>query len=371
MDENRFWILSSKKLAGEISAEEILELELLLIHHPQFKDIVDHLRFPNPGHPPLSASRRETVLRNLRNKISELQPDTSTATNHHTGEIVQEAPQGFWYGYKKSLILSSLLVLLLSVFIFTKQKKGALRLKDVSRNSIATKPGSRSQVRLPDGTLVILNADSKLTYPDNFLGDTREVTLEGEAYFEVTENKLKPFIIHSKLMDIKVLGTVFNVKAYPGETLSEASLLRGSIEVTLNNRRNEKIMLKPNEKISVSGGYDAAANDAGAAKSVSAGSLPDKPLISLAPLSPDLKEHIVKEIGWTQNKLMFSNETLEDIAVILQRWYGTGVEIRSDKLKGQKFTGNFVNENLQQIIEALQVAYNFDVRKESNAFIIY
>jgi transmembrane sensor len=116
---------------------------------------------------------------------------------------------------------------------------------------VGTKKGSKSHIVLPDGTNVWLNADSKIIYPGNFQGETREVSLVGEAFFDVVKNVNKPFIIHTGTMDVKVLGTAFNVRSYPGEMTTEASLLRGLIEVTLNGTEKKKILLKPNEKLTV------------------------------------------------------------------------------------------------------------------------
>ena len=96
-----------------------------------------------------------------------------------------------------------------------------------------------------------LNADSKLTYDENFRGDYREVSLEGEAFFDVVKDKTRPFIIHTKTLDIRVLGTAFNVSAYESEKNTETALFRGSVEVTLHNNPEKKIVLKPNEKLMV------------------------------------------------------------------------------------------------------------------------
>ena len=86
-----------------------------------------------------------------------------------------------------------------------------------AQNTVSTRKGSKSNVQLPDGTMAWLNADSKLIYDENFRGDFREVSLEGEAYFDVVKDKTKPFIIHTKAIDIRVLGTAFNVRAYETE----------------------------------------------------------------------------------------------------------------------------------------------------------
>jgi len=376
LDENRFWILASKQIAGELSVDETIELELLYIHHPQYRDIISNLAISHK-YKQLTPDAEEKALRNLRLKIASVEP---VAVPDPVEDISQDQPgerRSFWATYKKKIVLSSILVTAGMVAFFLLFTKGTPVQKNnlpSSENNIATRPGSRSQVKLPDGTNVILNSDSKLSYPDNFLGDTREVTLEGEAYFEVTENKAKPFVIHLPAMDIKVLGTTFNVKAYPGELSSEASLIKGSIEVTLKNRRNEKIMLKPNEKISVlSTNENQVSGTTNDVKSAGAKqqNATVAPLIAVAHLDMDEKEHIIKEIGWTQNKLMFRNEDLAAIATILQRWYGRSITIQSDKLRNQKFTGNFNNESLMQVIQALQVSYNFNYKRENNSIIIY
>ena len=372
MDENRFWILASKKIACEISAEETVELELLYLHHPDYKDIIENLQVRKDPNIYPSAKSEEKILKNLRSKIAQLHP-VSEEVEMTEEPIPHEENPSFWLTYRRNILIGCVAIMISAglLFIYTKQTAvpAAIHFTD---NNVATKPGSRSQIKLPDGTLVTLNADSKISYPDNFIGSTREVVLEGEAFFEVTENKARPFIIHLKTMDIKVLGTVFNVKSYPAEHTSEASLIKGSIEVTLKNRRNEKIMLKPNEKISVSDEIieetKSSVNNAANSRIQRSDNIP---LISLSPLDVDKKENIVKEIGWTQNKLMFKNQSLEDIAIILYRWYGRNIEIRSDKLKEQKFTGNFNNESLMQVLQALQVSYNFNFKRENNSITIY
>src|SRR5690606_22571909 len=98
-----------------------------------------------------------------------------------------------------------------------------------------SKPGERKSIQLPDGTKVMLNAGSTIHIAADFNATSRQLTLVGEAFFDVVHNAEKPFIIHTGAMDIKVLGTVFNVRAYPGDKTSETSLLKGSVEVTLKN----------------------------------------------------------------------------------------------------------------------------------------
>ena len=372
MDENRFYILISKKLAGEFTTEESHELDILFANNPEYNDIYNSLSDGLSQHSTVRIADDEKILANLRAKLAAIDPAFFGKEEPVAAEEVSK--KYFWTIYKKSLALSALMVIIVvaGLFIFiVRENKEAVKNPIFSENNISTRPGSKSQVKLPDGTLVILNADSKLSYPDNFLGNTREVTLVGEAFFKVTENKQKPFIIHSKAMDIKVLGTVFNVKAYPNESVSEATLIKGSIEVTLTNRTNEKIMLKPSEKITVSNIAEPSKSNLKQAASSAIKPVEHIPLIALDQVSVDKKENIFKEIGWTQNKLMFKNESLQSIVTTLQRWYGLSIEIRAEKLKNLKFTGNFTEESFVQVMQALQLSYNFDFKKENNSIIIY
>ena len=98
---------------------------------------------------------------------------------------------------------------------------------------------------------LFINGGSKIVYDESYGDKVREIQLFGEAYFDVVHNAEKPFIIHTKQLNIKVLGTAFNVRAYQNDKTTEAALIRGSIEVSFPNRPNENLILKPNEKITV------------------------------------------------------------------------------------------------------------------------
>jgi transmembrane sensor len=372
MDENRFYILGSKKLTGELSPDEAIELDLLFIRNPQFHEIYNNLVASFSAKKPVHIRNEQQLIGNLRAKLAVADPGYAAADTDVPVYPELEFEPTFWEKYRKAIMLSSLLIIIaVGVSRLTMQEAGAVVVPVVSENNISTKPGSKTQVKLPDGTVVYLNADSKLSYPDNFLGNTREVTLEGEAFFEVTANKAKPFIIHSKTMDIKVLGTVFNVKAYPLENTAEASLIKGAIEITLKNRRNEKIMLKPNEKITVSNQPAPVPKNLPVPENKTVKFEEPLPIISVDQLVPDKNEHIIREIGWTKNKLMFRNETLESMIVTMERWYGRDIEIRTEKLKEKRFTANFTGESFMQVLIALQASSGFNIKRENNLIIIY
>ena len=101
-----------------------------------------------------------------------------------------------------------------------------------STKTLSAENGSRTRTILPDGSTVWVNAGSHISFDNDFKGQTREVTLNGEAYFDVVKNPKQPFIVHVSGYDIRVLGTAFNVKSYPGDKTIETTLLRGLVQVT-------------------------------------------------------------------------------------------------------------------------------------------
>ena len=194
-----------------------------------------------------------------------------------------------------------------------------------AKNEISIKSSSRTNLVLPDGTKVWLNASSELTYEKTYGNKLREVTLSGEAYFDVVKNKEKPFIIHTAKMDIKVLGTVFNVKCYPGEKTTETSLVRGSIEVTLKDRL-EKIMLKPNEKLIINNADEIAEKSKTVSRKVTPSkAVIEKPIISLTHLTLLPIDSTIVETAWVQNRLVFSSETFEEVVLKMERWYNVKI----------------------------------------------
>jgi ferric-dicitrate binding protein FerR (iron transport regulator) len=224
---------------------------------------------------------------------------------------------------------------------------------------------------LPDGSQVWLNAGSNLDYNNSvFNKDLREVTLNGEAYFDVTKNADKPFIIHTKKMDVKVIGTVFNVRSYNYEKTAEASLIRGSIEVTLKDRKDQKIILKPNEKISIAT-QEAEAALSRTEKTQAVKNTRQIPQILVKELKPSPKYDIIPEIAWIQNKLLFENENLENIAPMLERWFGKKVEIKNVSLKNLRYYGNYEKETLEEVLSSLKLSNPFNFRIEPDSVVIY
>ena len=236
----------------------------------------------------------------------------------------------------------------------------------VQKNEITTRKGSKSRILLPDNTVVWLNADSKIIYPDNFQKEKREVQLTGEAFFEVTKDPRRPFIIHTNSIDIKVLGTVFNVRSYPEESTSETSLLKGEIEVTIH-QSNKKLLLSPNQKLTVAN-YTTAPEFK--QNKIAENKHTEEPLLTLNNIHYN-EDSISTATSWIDNTLYFDNELLEKVVSKIERWYNVEIVIKNEKLRSAHFTAAFENETLVEVMEALSLSNPFKYKIEENKLSIY
>lgn len=366
MSQETFWILLSKKLSGEASPEELVVLENLILEHPEWQYAIQNLGEIWKYQPKKDQTEEEDAYMLHLQRMQEL--------NVPFGNLPDQAPVISLSGRKKMkrwywaaavlLLLAGAWTLLMKPF---KVSQGQEMARQVSE--ITTRPGSTSKVELPDGSMVWLNAGSKLTYNKDFGKELREVTLSGEGYFDVTKMKDKPFIIHTSNIKIKVLGTAFNVKAYPEDKLSETSLIRGSIEVTINNRPNDIIILSPSEKLVVEN--DKVVRRGELTKPVDAPVTPMIPMVAVNKLRYSPADSSIDEIAWIDNRLIFRNETMEELALRMERRYAVRIKIEAEELKEMKVNGIFDQESVTQALEALrEMIPSINYVKEGSQIII-
>jgi len=245
--------------------------------------------------------------------------------------------------------------------LFNKENTKALAAtKEV--NEVTTHPGSKSKIQLPDGSVVWLNAGSKLTYKKEYGQQQREVILTGEGYFDVVKWENRFFLSHNTIITLRAWGTAFNVKAYPEEKQTETSLIRGSIEVTIKNRPDNKIILSPNEKLIVEN-ESFFKQEKDSAKIV-------QPVISINKLVHSPVDSTVAEIQWVENKLVFNNESFAEVAVKMERWYDVDIELTDPQLLQKRLTGNFEKETIEQALEALKISIPFSYEQTGSKIII-
>ena len=356
---DHIWQLIARKLSGEATSLEIAELEELLRNNPPINYSKEILNDLWESTPPVNSYYTENKFKELVLELKNMGIDEGkfTVDDHfiNNDSLVPASTK-----FKKGLfaVVITAIVAILTTAIYLNYNNTPTILAEVhSKSEISTKNGSKTNLVLPDGTKVWLNAGSEMTYDKNYGIKIREVTLNGEAYFDVKKNAEKPFIIHTAKMEIKVLGTAFNVKCYKGEKTFETSLIRGSIEVTLKDRL-EKILMKPNEKLIIN--TEEKEKITAAPNKIMPVSTSSKPIILLSNLTIYSKDNTVVETAWVQNRLVFVSETFEDIALMMERWYGIKIIFTNEMLKKAKFTGSFVKESITEALNAMQLLSPFN-----------
>ena len=213
----------------------------------------------------------------------------------------------------------------------------------VKMQTVIVPAGQRAELLLADGTKVWLNSRSKLKFPDRFQKDARNVELDGEGYFEVTHKEEAPFTVHTSKYDVKVLGTEFNVKAYNSKNQFEASLLKGSIEVS-NMNKSQVVRLRPDERV------------------ISDGSQLIRSVI--------LDKNYFR---WKEGLLCLDDESIGGLIDKLELYYDVKIIVQQASLMKYHYSGKFrISDGVEHVLKVLQLKHKFTYTKneEQNLIII-
>jgi transmembrane sensor len=384
MDQDRTWILLSKYLAGEASADEREELEWALRTNPDLRRTLETLqalkqappkgltaeeeqkllekgleRFTRPGkNPERSAPERPAPERATSPAFSSF--GLASDTRQTPQEKLSPAPRILPYRW---IAAASFLAILLSTALYLRSKKTPAHDPAISSSQrvISAKRGVRTFMQLPDGSKLWLNAGSKVVLADNFTSNSREVTLSGEAFFDVQHDVDHPFLIHAGKLDVTVLGTSLNVKAYPGDSTIETTLIKGKVEIDIPGDPLSKILLKPSEKVIVR-------TDRGmiiaAPTNIPRGALAsNKPVtFNRSLIIPYKADGTIVETSWVENKLVFRNESIAELTSRLERWYDVKIRFDNDKYQQETVTGAFKDAKIEDVMHALQITSGFRYR---------
>jgi transmembrane sensor len=371
MKDDRFIELLTSELSGEISPDEQKELQQLLQTNPayiQFRNLFKAYWFKNSA----VEYNNQALFAKIKEAISEQQA-TENSGESIAGPIPMSGRQP-WYLNTWFKAAAVVVVIGSAIFLYQRNKPDPINQATHGGQllSRSTAKGAQSMILLPDGTRITLNADSRLDYPENFSGSTREVHLTGEAFFDVHKDALHPFIIHAGNMNIKVLGTAFNVKAYPNEKLMETTLIRGQIAVTFKDKRDDPIVMYPSQKLVVN---TRPVNTDNARDTVAVRTV--KPPVSAPSLTTltYFKNHdtTVVETSWLQHKLVFKDEDFAGIARKMERWYNTSIRFENEAIKHLSFSGMFEKETtVEEALTFLKLSDGgFDFKKTGSGIIIY
>ena len=373
MSKEKVWHLFSRKLTGEASQEELMELQQFVDEHPSFQYEMEALaQLWEQDHQPEMDYLEATYHLHIE-KMKKLGIEPK-----HADETVEteELSQLSFFQRNKRRVFTAIIVcvIIISVIPFLNRKAAnpemlAVNNLNISQKIIATPKGKNTSFKLPDGSTVWLNAGSKLDYSKINESGNREVHLTGEAFFDVVKNPARPFIIHTSSIDVKVLGTKFNVKAYPEDKTVETSLVQGSVEVFVKNRPGEKYLLKPNQKLVLLNEEQPVAQT-----SITTTRKELKvPIIAITHLTYPKNDTLATETSWIRNKLSFENENFAAIAKKMERWYDVNISFKNQELEEEELNGDFSKETLQQALEALRFTSNnrFRYKIEGKTVIIY
>lgn len=310
----------TRKLSGEASEEELRQLEKAIALEKEY------------------AARYNYMLQYWNIHESANQVDVESSLNKLLARM--EAPVVTMPKRKsRYLIAAASVVTLLTavgVMFFFKENKTLNKPNNIALVEKNNSKGIKSILKLSDGTKIWLNADSKLQYPQAFNGNTREVKLNGEAFFDVAKNPAQPFIIHLSSGTVKVLGTSFNIRAYDDENKVETSVATGKVAFIPRYQDPEKkqdtLFITPDRKLK----YIYAAEE-----------------LVIQPSSA------TEDKAWIEGRLIFKSMSWEDIALELERNFGKKIIFEDEEIKKYKLTGSFQDNSLDEILYYLSKTADF------------
>lgn len=309
------YALISKSLTDQLTEEESLQLKKWISenkkHQTEYNDVLrlweksSDLKFPG--------------------KIS---TDRALKIVHEKTGVIRTIK------YRLSLMQQVAAVLVVSVLLSSVFSYFAV--KHQTENSIYQEVfaayGTRTNIELPDGSTVYLNSGSTLRFPNQLKnGKVRRVELSGEGFFKVAKDKKKPFIVQSGKLEVEALGTEFDVNAYNPETGIEVALVEGKVLVNAIDAKSKKtsLMLDPNQ------------------------------LARFFPQTNRIeKEQIIipeKYTGWISGKMVFNDDPIQKVIQRLENWYNVKIRLEDDQLKKYRFTGAFMNEPLEDILNVFSL----------------
>ncbi|RIV25397.1 DUF4974 domain-containing protein [Fibrisoma montanum] len=332
MNESIDWELLGRIFANEATEEERSAFSEWLKANPESQPLVDKLRQQWQASAPSASSLTTSVAFN--------QVWSRIEAEDESGAPIRRIGQR-WLGW-----VAAASVVLIGVFIGWNLYPG----QTVSPTLVQqTNPkGTRSKIQLADGSTVWLNADSRLDYPKTFTGALREVSLEGEAFFQVAHNPQQPFVVRLKTGSVRVLGTSFNIRAYPGDSTVETAVVTGKVAFIPKQPARKRAGLPTKQTLQPASDTLFLTPNLKAVQSLTTRQIVTQPTVA------------ANQIAWTESKLVFRNTPLGEVAKTLERWYGTPVALERESLRQCPLTGTFQNQSLKEVMNLIAMTRRFD-----------
>jgi ferric-dicitrate binding protein FerR (iron transport regulator) len=267
------------------------------------------------------------------------------------------------YRVAAAIMIPLLLAGVLGGFLIT---KSFIKNDNTALTTIYSPGGQKTKVTLPDNSIVWLNAKTTLKYTATFNEKQRIVYIDGEAFFDVTHDQTRPFIVKTSTINIKVYGTTFNVKAYKDDDIAEATLVKGKITILgmhVSGKEGNEIIIHPNETFRY-------VKDGAAFKKaeLNESTIKEKtvtkriePIVQIAE-----KVDVTPIVAWKDGKLCFKNESFSSLAYKLEQWYNVKIHFEDMEVQEIKYTGEFEKENINQVLRDLQILTPFEYDMKLN-----
>jgi transmembrane sensor len=291
-----------------------------------------------------SHPEKETLVRTAREIILAVKFKNAELSNERQEETLtailkadkqndtQQTRSGKFLTLKVAASILILLSLSIAIYFIAEQEKSLMQVATIEKITKSNPAGLKTTILLPDSTKVYLNSETSITFPKQFSDSVREVTLIGEAFFDVKENAHWPFVVRTDNINTTVLGTSFNIKTFPDDSHIQISLISGKIKISKENSNND-LYLEP--------GYQAFYHK-------------EKDRLH------NRKFNIEKVLSWKNGVLYFNKENLKRVVEKLERWYGVDITIAGTPPADFVVSGQFHNESLDNVLETMQYGRYFE-----------
>jgi ferric-dicitrate binding protein FerR (iron transport regulator) len=357
MENARIIELMAKKLGKAASAAELEELRLLSGAYPKYgylEEVVQSLQ-GNREHFEPNVPAQELTDSGWKHLAGRLNQKEETTAADEPEAVKVRSP----WTQRLAVAATVLLLGAGAAWYFQMERRHTPQ----PGKSLDVRFGTQQTIVLADGTRIRLNAGSHLDYPETFTGATREVTLTGEAFFDVAPRASMPFLVHAGKLTIKVLGTTFDVKAYKEDADITTTLITGKVQVTMDNDPERNVILEPHEKLVVAK-MDTAAIPASAFR--------NELRYQVRYLLPGARDSLA-ETAWLDNRLVFNDEAFGEVAKELERKYNVQIGFGGqdgEDLKEEHLSGVFDKETLPQVLDILRMTTRFEYRMDGRQIVI-
>jgi transmembrane sensor len=270
--------------------------------------------------------------------------DEPVTSNTKVRKLDQD--KGFTLWPRVAAAVSALVVVSMALFLVLKNQSGKPEVDSWQKTVNAFSASNKIKpFQLPDGTQVWLNTRSTLSLSPDFMGEAREVYLDGEAYFDVVEDVNRPFIVHTHDIKVKVLGTAFTVKSYKDDHTSEATLVRGKVQVEQHNLLDKDLMqLSPNEKAI----YTRSSHE----------------LVKKVVAAEEL-------VQWREGVLKFEEEPIQNVIKALERWYDVKIILTEEQVASCRLTATIDKESIVETLDLLKSTTGIDYSRTEREIVVH